>query len=194
MSAAAAAPMGAHESPWGDSQLDRALKNSVTESNFWGSVHLLCGHYVYHLPAGFKMTLPTAYQWAAEAPHLLEVSLPPGTDPAAHVNANCHKYLTSFADFAPLLKHRAFKDEYEWRLVGIIPSNDSRVQLRQGRSMLIPYVPIKLGLPTNGSLVWNIRIGPTPNMSLASNAASHLFARATIKNGIEPSMVPYRDW
>ena len=133
-------------------------------------------------------------RWAAHALQELKASLPSGADPVEHVNKNCHNHFASFAAFAPILKDRAFKDEYEWRLVGMIPSDDPRVRLRPGRSMLVPYVPIKLGLATNDSLVWNIRIGPTPNMALASSAATYFFGRAKIKNGIGPSMVPYREW
>lgn len=133
-------------------------------------------------------------RWAVQALQSLEATLPPGADPVAHVNQNCHNHFASFAAFAPVLKDRAFKDEYEWRLVGMIPSDDPRVRLRPGRSMLVPYVPVKLGLAANEALVWNIKIGPTPNMSLASSAATHFFRRAKIKNGIAPSMVPYREW
>ena len=133
-------------------------------------------------------------RWAAQALQSLETTLPPGADPAAHVNENCHNHFASFIAFAPVLKDRAFKDEYEWRLVGMIPSDDPRVKLRPGRSMLVPYVPIKLGLATNRDLVWNLKIGPTPNMSLASTAATHFLSRTRIKNGIGSSMVPYREW
>lgn len=133
-------------------------------------------------------------QWASHALQDLRTSLPDGADPAKHALDNCHKYFGSFAAFAPVLKNHAFKDEHEWRLIALIPSDDPRVELRPGRSMLIPYVPVKLGLASNQSLVWNIRIGPTPNMDLASNAATHFFKRARIKNGIGPSMVPYREW
>lgn len=133
-------------------------------------------------------------RWAEHALHSLEETLPAGTDPVAHVNQNCHSHFASFVAFASFLKDRAFKDEYEWRLVGMIPSDDPRVRLRPGRSMLIPYVPVKLGLPTNEELVWNIKIGPTPNMRLAASAATHFFRRTKIKNGIGPSRVPYREW
>ena len=133
-------------------------------------------------------------RWAAQALQSLEVTLPLGADPATHVSQNCHNHFSSFVAFAPVLKDRAFKDEHEWRLVGMIPSDDSRVKLRPGRSMLVPYLPVKLGLATNEALVWNIKIGPTPNMSLASSAATHFFRRAKIRNGIGPSMVPYREW
>jgi len=133
-------------------------------------------------------------QWALHALQDLRASLPEGEDPTKHAAENSYKYFAGFADFAPVLKHQGFKDEQEWRLIGTILSDDPRVKLRSGRSMLIPYVPIKLGLASNQSLVWNLRVGPTPNMALASNAATHFFRRAHIKNGISPSSVPYREW
>lgn len=136
----------------------------------------------------------TIEHWVVHALKDLTAKLPSSTDPVAHVKKNCHNYFSSFADFAPAMKDSAFKDEYEWRLVGLIPSNDPRVKLRPGRSMLVPYVPINLGLGSNDSLVWNIRIGPTPNMPQALQAATHFFNRIKIKNGIGPSRVPFRQW
>lgn len=133
-------------------------------------------------------------RWASQALQDLRTTLPERTDPATHAQENCHKHFQSFVSFAPTLKNHAFRDEHEWRLIAMIPSDDPRVTLRPGRSMLIPYVPVKLGLTSNPSLIWNIRIGPTPNMTLASNAATHFFRRARIKNGIGPSAVPYREW
>lgn len=133
-------------------------------------------------------------KWAMHTLQDLRATLPTGVNPTVHASNNSHKYFEAFSSFAPLLKNRAFKDEYEWRLVGIVPSNDPRVKLRPGRSMLVPYVPITLGLAKNAGLVWNIRVGPTPNTQLATDAATHFFGRAKIKNGISPSMVPYREW
>lgn len=133
-------------------------------------------------------------KWASSALQDLRASLPDGADPKTHASANCHKYFSDFADFAPILKHQGFKDEQEWRLIATIPFGDPRIRLRPGKSMLIPYVPITLGLASNNSLVWNIRIGPTPNMNLALNAATQFFRRSHITNGIAPSSVPYREW
>lgn len=133
-------------------------------------------------------------RWASQALQDLRTTLPERCDPAKHAREHCHKHFQSFVSFAPILKNQSFRDEHEWRLIAMIPSDDPRVKLRPGRSMLIPYVPIKLGLASNPSLVWDIKIGPTPNMTLASNAAAHFFRRARIKNGIGPSVVPYREW
>jgi hypothetical protein len=130
--------------------------------------------------------------WATRTLQDLRATLTPDPSPTEHASKNCDKYFNSFAAFAPILKDQAFKDEDEWRLVGMVP--DERVKLRPGRSMLVPYVPITLGLASNPSLVWNITVGPTPHMDLAMRAATHLFRRAKIKNGIGRSMVPYRDW
>lgn len=133
-------------------------------------------------------------RWADHALSELRTTLPNGEDPVVHVNKNCDNFFDDFVAFAPIMKDRAFCDEYEWRLIGTIPSDDPRVKLRAGRSMLMPYVPIKLGLADNKSLVSNIRVGPTPNMELATNAAVHFLFRAKMKRGVGPSMVPYRDW
>jgi hypothetical protein len=132
--------------------------------------------------------------WAARTLRTLRQTLPSGVSPQTHVEQSGHTFFTEFVTFGPVLKDVAFRNEYEWRLVGLVPSNDPRVRLRSGRSMLVPYVPIRLGLTSNDSLVWNIRVGPTPNMRLATTAVTHFFHKVRIKNGVGPSMVPYRDW
>lgn len=132
--------------------------------------------------------------WVEHALQTLRQTLPSGVSPKTHVEQSGRPFLSKFVAFGPVLKNAAFQNEDEWRLVGLIPSTDLRVHLRPGRSMLVPYVPIQLGLTSNKSLVWNIRVGPTPNMTLATNAATHFFRKVEIKNGIVPSMVPFRDW
>lgn len=102
--------------------------------------------------------------------------------------------ISEFLKFAPYMKNSRFSDEREWRLVALIPSNDNRVRLRPGKSMLVPYVPIDLELPQNPNLLWKLRIGPTPHDELALAALSLLHQKVKIRNGISPSTVPYRDW
>ena len=131
--------------------------------------------------------------WAHTALQGLRFSLPPGADAASHAASQAHNYFKSFAKFAPNLKDPAFRNEYEWRLVALLPSNDPRIRLRVARSTLAPFLPVQLGMKTNDKLVWNIRVGPTPHPRLATSALTHFFGKVRIKNGVGPSRVPYRD-
>lgn len=132
--------------------------------------------------------------WAQEALQQLRASLPAQSDPTSHAREHAHKSFSGFAQFAPVLKDSAFRNEYEWRLVGLIPSTDQRIRLRSVRSMLAPYLPIQLNMQNNENLVWNIRVGPTPHKELASSALTHYFGKVKIRNGVGSSSVPYRDW
>lgn len=132
--------------------------------------------------------------WAQNALQQLLATLPAQGDPTSHAKEFAHKFFSDFAQFAPVLKDSAFRNEYEWRLVGLIPSTDRRIRLRPVRSMLAPYLPIELNMKNNEGLVWNIRVGPTPHKELASSALTHYFGKVRIRNGVGPSSVPYRDW
>lgn len=132
--------------------------------------------------------------WAQHALQQLRTTLPDQADPITHARGLAHKFFLGFAQFAPVLKDSAFHNESEWRLVGMIRSTDQRIQLRPMRSMLAPYLPIRLNMRNSDGLVWNIRVGPTPHKELATSALTHYFEKVNIRNGVGPSSVPYRDW
>lgn len=135
-----------------------------------------------------------ADQWAQRSVARLLSNLGSAADIAAYVRDNCRPFLDDFVKFAPFIKHSAFKDENEWRLAGLVPANDPRLQVRASRSMLMPYLPIDLNLNKTDPLVWNVRVGPTPHPELATDAVCHYFQKFRIKNGVGPSQTPYRDW
>lgn len=133
-------------------------------------------------------------EWARETLATLDAGCPVEADPIQYTSDHCNSFLQKFVAFAPYMKDLSFKDEREWRLVGLVPANDPRVSLRPGRSLLVPYVPVTLHSVTDRSPIWNVCVGPTPHIELAINSASHLFQKAKIRNGITRTMIPYRDW
>jgi hypothetical protein len=135
-----------------------------------------------------------ANQWAQRTLQALLSLVFTVKDIPALVSARCPLFLEDFATFAPLLKDGSFEDEREWRLVGTVPSNDPRLLLRVGRSMLVRYLPLTLPLNDAEPLVWNVRVGPTPHPELAVDAVCHFFNKVRIKNGVTRSRIPYRDW
>jgi len=136
----------------------------------------------------------TVKNWAIETVNRLVAEMPNDVDPKTYTQENCSSSILKFVSFAPYLKDPRFKDEHEWRMVGHVPSNDPRIALRSGRSMLVPYIPVTLNSRTDQSPVWEIRVGPTPHPELAMDAMSQFFHQIKVKNGITRTMLPYRDW
>lgn len=133
--------------------------------------------------------------WAYETVAALHLNCPEKEDPAEYTQRNSSIFLESFVAIAPFMKNHSFKDEKEWRMVGLVLSTDPKVNLRVGKTFLIPYVPIKLNSKEQTSPIWNICVGPTPHIELSLNSISHLlFQRVKIINGIEHTKIPYRDW
>jgi len=134
-----------------------------------------------------------ATQWVDKTLASLTNSCPSTEEPRLFCEKAVGVFLDDLIKFAPYMKDNAFLDEREWRLVALISDNDPRVQLRPGKSMLVPYAPIDLKLSLDSALLWNILIGPTPHIELAMSSAAHLFQKIRPVNGIGRSMVPYRD-
>lgn len=111
-----------------------------------------------------------------------------------YVRSTNSALIDEFMEFAPYFKDRAFSDENEWRLVAIVPSNDNRLKVRASKSMLIRYLPIRLNLHPKSTIIWDIKVGPTPHPDLASNAITHYFNKTFMRGGISCSKIPYRDW
>ena len=86
-------------------------------------------------------------------------------------------WLNAFTPLAPTIKHRAFREKRKWRLISMPMSpEDTSWQVRAGRSMLIPYIPITLA-PTGAYLpIQEVVVGPTPHMKLALMAANVLLS------------------
>ena len=108
---------------------------------------------------------------------------------------------------APQIKHPAFIEEKEWRLVSppiSIPCArrhpsldlDKKIKFRQGKSMIIPYV--KFDLTDDNGQNWpinEIMIGPTPHLYLSKQSVMCLLKanmKSTVK--VETSKIPFRSW
>lgn len=98
---------------------------------------------------------------------------------------------------AAVLKHPAFEEEQEWRLVSPVMDDcqDCPVAFREGVSMLIPWYPFRLTAQVGaGMTLEHVFLGPTPNIDLSMNSLA-LYLR---KRGVEPRLgidycrIPYR--
>lgn len=135
-----------------------------------------------------------ADQWAKRAIDDVLLGLDEATDLTSHVRQKASRFQSEFRSFAPFLKDSSFRDEREWRLSGLVRHDDPRLRVRAGRSMLVRYLPIDLQLSKSSSLLWNVRVGPTPHPELAMNAVGHYINKVQLPNGVERSHSPYRDW
>lgn len=137
----------------------------------------------------------TVSKWASKTIEALEAGCPTGADPFRYTHDNSDKFLPDFVAFAPYMKDPSFSDEHEWRIVGRFRGDDKLVNLRPGRSLLVPYVQFCLYSKTDRSPIYDICVGPTPDPRLAINSLSLLFWKDVgIPGGMSTSSVPYRDW
>jgi hypothetical protein len=93
-----------------------------------------------------------------------------------------------------LLKHRAFREEREWRLLSpyypkyTVPE----IKFRPGSSLLVPYVELKLG--PHRPVFDRVTLGPTPHADLSMNALSMFLSNSRLSNHTANGQVPYREW
>lgn len=104
------------------------------------------------------------------------------------------KYKDEVVQVMALIKHDAFVEEHEWRLISKVRQVDSEVFFRegQGASMLTPY--IKLKLRQTGQLFDFVVLGPTPHQELALHSLQSFLQARGLSNFAVPSEIPYREW
>ncbi|WP_417453182.1 DUF2971 domain-containing protein [Kiloniella sp.] len=109
-------------------------------------------------------------------------------------------FYEEFYKWAALFKHKAFREEKEWRMISAPTSNNHKnVDIRSTQTMLIPYYKMKLdifGKDNRGDIILPIEhvvIGPHPNSKLLSDGFSYLLSKYHIKcSAIRYSTCPYR--
>lgn len=104
-------------------------------------------------------------------------------------------FFSTFSRVAPVIKHRAFAEEREWRLIsGLIRNDDPNMNYRPSRSMLIPYY--NLDLTDSGDRPFPtgpIVIGPTSHVELSMSSVTGLLANEDVPwHSVSRSQVPYR--
>lgn len=116
----------------------------------------------------------------------LDQKLFANVEPAAAVDQVRSKLVNDSFWIAAILKHPAFREEREWRLVSnVLKPTD--LEYHAGRSILTPFHSFELAkdgerMPIRGAVV-----GPSANQELASHGIRNLLGDATL------SGVPYRE-
>jgi hypothetical protein len=97
---------------------------------------------------------------------------------------------------AAVLKHPAFEEEQEWRIVSPVITDvaSGRVAFREGSSMLIPYYPFDLSDEGGRLPLEHCYLGPTGNIDLSMNSLRlYLDSQdARPRRGITYCDIPYR--
>ena len=97
---------------------------------------------------------------------------------------------------AAVLKHPAFEEEQEWRIVSpmIGDAASGKVQFREGNSMLIPWFPLDLRDQQGRLAIEHAFLGPTSNIDLSMNSlALYLQSRGALpRRDITYCDIPYR--
>lgn len=101
--------------------------------------------------------------------------------------------------FAPLLKHKSFSEENEWRIVlakyKVSERYSERFDYRAGSSMLIPYVRIPLNSRKHSFNIREVIVGPTPHPDESTQSLVGLLAmRKLNRTTVRTSETPYRNW
>lgn len=93
-----------------------------------------------------------------------------------------------------LIKHEAFAEEQEWRLISNeqIDLKDVFFRPADGAALLTPY--IKLRLPSDNPLFDLIMLGPTPHGDLALNGLSMFLRNTGLSRYVAACEIPYREW
>lgn len=98
---------------------------------------------------------------------------------------------------AAILKHPAFEEEQEWRIVSPVVRDPRhrRVNFREGASMLVPYYAFWLGSEDEQGVALNhVFIGPTQNADLSMNSLRLYLEQmhSVPRDGIAYCQIPYR--
>lgn len=114
------------------------------------------------------------------------------TDDSSLPGGNLVAYLNRYA---PLIKHKAFIEEREWRIVSRpLSCADERFGYREGASMLIPYFRIPLFSAAQPFSIKEIFVGPTPHPEQSIRSLKGMLTRNELPATLTHSQAPYRNW
>jgi hypothetical protein len=111
------------------------------------------------------------------------------------------KFSQYIVSIGAIIKHSAFKDEKEWRIISPrIDEKHERIEFRAGPSTVIPYYRFNLqtskcpNLAICGDSRLVVRVGPNPNNCLPQTAVQFLLAKYSPGAAHGGSDVPLKNW
>jgi Protein of unknown function (DUF2971) len=98
--------------------------------------------------------------------------------------------------YAPLLKHKSFSEEAEWRIISRpLSCRAERFEYRAGASMLTPYFRIPLSSDKRRLNIEEVVVGPTPHPGQSVASLRGFLLRHDLRDArVSNSQVPYRNW
>lgn len=96
----------------------------------------------------------------------------------------------------PMLKHRSFREEREWRIVSNFKKiKSSQIKFREGKFAIVPYVEFKLANKHEKLNISKIIVGPNPHMELSLKSVKSILSAQNLNCVLaEESSIPYRGW
>jgi hypothetical protein len=109
------------------------------------------------------------------------------------VNVVMTEVCDKFAERAPQVKHPAFREEREWRLIAKCVGRADELSFRRSASLVVPYVKFPLGSRSN-SPIRRVIVGPCPHPFQFKEAIQLLTERYSLVLNVANSSVPFRNW
>lgn len=107
------------------------------------------------------------------------------------------QYRGDFLRVMAIIKHEAFSEEQEWRLISpYFPRlSDCDLKFREGAAMLVPYIEVKLPQEQEPNLLFDIVVlGPSKHPNLAMSALSAFLFKSRACSHVRNVNIPYREW
>ena len=131
---------------------------------------------------------------------VLSLAVAMGQDTKRHPTQSYHSVFetveTPLLRIGALIKHPAFREEFEWRAVSPVLTDfvNSGIRYREGTSTLVPYLDFHLADSTSAVRLSSVFVGPTPHVNLAIDAISRCLSGHGTSLGVFSSGIPYRTW
>ncbi|MGZ5009693.1 MAG: DUF2971 domain-containing protein [Methylobacter sp.] len=122
---------------------------------------------------------------------LIEESL--ANDVITEKSSDPYGFKRKLGQLSSIIKHKAFHEEKEWRLISSGGINFDMLSFRPGLSMITPYYNFKLG-SNKEEYLDSVVIGPSPHPELSEKSIDALLYRYKKSKCTLPSQAPYRNW
>jgi len=127
---------------------------------------------------------------------VLEESVKKRAEAEEDIHPRTGNLVTYLNRYAPILKHKSFSEEREWRIISR-PMNChlERFDYREGVSMLVPYFRIPLSSANRPFQIEKIIVGPAPYPEQSISSVMGLLVKHNLYQAeVRTSEVPYRNW
>jgi hypothetical protein len=103
------------------------------------------------------------------------------------------KLIQLLVDMASRLKHPDFREEYEWRAIKVVNSDDPGMSYRIQGSIATPHFVISLDRVPGEFPIEDIMVGPNPHQALAVNGLTRIVFKAGVRS-VTTSQTPLRNF